>query len=189
MAQGRARARFRRCFPAIGLLALANPASADSARLNTVDGLVLIDQGAGFSKGREGGVLVPGQRLFVTEGAAAMVDFPDGCRVHVRANTLYSLPQSSPCNAGEGRAKRIGPHYAAAIGDVEVPAEPADGQRVETEQREPESAADEEPWYKQYALPAALTGLGLGALSVLSSGGGSSDPAGSPGPLTGLSPE
>lgn len=66
-------------------------AAAPAARLASVDGPVLVNQGAGFTPVTESTVLHPGDRLLSLRGAHAHLIYANGCAVSLKANAMLTV--------------------------------------------------------------------------------------------------
>lgn len=98
---------------AVALAAIVSvPAHAQEpvAILKVDSGTVMVSEGAEFVAGATGTPLLPGQRLMVTEDAAAQVVYAEDCVVDYRVPGVYvvdsecekvaAIPPSSGSNAG-----------------------------------------------------------------------------------------
>jgi hypothetical protein len=65
-----------------------------AARLAAVDGLVLVNQGAGFTPVTNGAVLHAGDRLLSLKGAHARLIYANGCAVSLNANAMVTVAAS-----------------------------------------------------------------------------------------------
>jgi hypothetical protein len=66
-------------------------AVAPVARLTSVDGPVLVNQGAGFGPATDATVLHPGDRLLSLRGAHAHLIYANGCAVSLKANAMLTV--------------------------------------------------------------------------------------------------
>jgi hypothetical protein len=73
------------------LLAGQALAAAPAARLASVDGPVLVNQGAGFTPVTDATVLHPGDRLLSLRGAHAYLIYANGCAVSLKANAMLTV--------------------------------------------------------------------------------------------------
>ncbi len=77
-------------------------AASPTARLTSVDGPVLVNQGAGFAPLTESTVLHPGDRLLSLRGAHAHLIYANGCAVALKANamlTVADMAHGASCKA------------------------------------------------------------------------------------------
>jgi hypothetical protein len=65
-----------------------------AARLASVDGLVLVNQGAGFTPVTNATVLHAGDRLLSLKGAHARLIYANGCAVSLNANAMVTVAAS-----------------------------------------------------------------------------------------------
>jgi hypothetical protein len=68
-------------------------AAAPAARLASVDGPVLVNQGGGFAPVTEATVLHPGDRLLSLRGAHAHLIYANGCAVSLKANAMLTVAE------------------------------------------------------------------------------------------------
>jgi len=81
-------------------------AAAPAARLASVDGPVLVNQGAGFTPVTESTVLHPGDRLLSLRGAHAHLIYANGCAVSLKANamlTVADMAHGASCKVASGQ--------------------------------------------------------------------------------------
>lgn len=83
----------------IGLLLSGQALAAESARLSTVSGSVMVNQNGRFTPATRGAVLTTGDRVMATEGSASLV-YSDGCAVTVAARSMATVAATSPCAGG-----------------------------------------------------------------------------------------
>lgn len=77
-------------------------AAAPVARLASVDGPVLVNQGAGFTPVTEATILHAGDRLLSLRGARAHLIYANGCAVALKANamlTVTNMAHGASCKA------------------------------------------------------------------------------------------
>ena len=73
-----------------------------TARLDQLSGKVLVNQGDGFAKPKEGIVLRFGDRVLIGSHARVMVKFESaGCSVTYSDAKLLRIPKVAPCKLGE----------------------------------------------------------------------------------------
>jgi hypothetical protein len=92
---------FSGCLVAVALGAA--PALAQSerdrtvARLVDMHGNVLVSHDSGLSSGAEDLRLTPGTRVLTTAHSDVVVEYDDGCRVHLKENQRFEVEHGKPC--------------------------------------------------------------------------------------------
>jgi hypothetical protein len=76
-----------------------------AARLASIDGPVLVDQGAGFAPVSERTVLRAGDRILSLRGAHARLIYANGCAVQLKGGAM--LVVAVPSNCGAARAMLV----------------------------------------------------------------------------------
>jgi len=74
--------------------------AAPAAKLSSMDGPILVNQGTGFSPVTEATVLRVGDRLLSLRGAHAHLIYANGCMVSLKANamiTVADMSHGAPC--------------------------------------------------------------------------------------------
>jgi hypothetical protein len=107
---------------AVALLAVATspwdagaqprPEPRDVARLKSVNGNVLVSREAGLAAGAQAERLVNGSRVITTANSDAIVEFDDGCEVHLKENERYEVDSGRACALR--LAESLAPSQAAA---------------------------------------------------------------------------
>jgi hypothetical protein len=111
--------RFRASLAVIGsLIASQALAAAPVARLASVDGAVLVNQGGGFTPVTESTVLHPGDRLLSLRGAHAHLIYANGCAVVLKANAMLTV-----ADMAHGAACKIA---ASQVADTDFTSDQAD---------------------------------------------------------------
>jgi hypothetical protein len=77
------------------------------ARLASVDGPVLVNQGAGFTPVTESTVLHPGDRLLSLRGAHAHLIYANGCAVSLKANAMLTVTDMARGASCKGAASQV----------------------------------------------------------------------------------
>ena len=67
------------------------------ARLADVRGNVLVSRDFGIASAGEALRLLPDTRVLTTANAAVVVQYDDGCRVHLEANQRFVVESQAPC--------------------------------------------------------------------------------------------
>ena len=67
------------------------------AKLVELHGSVLVSQDTGLVSGAEKLRLVPGTRVITTAKADVVVEYDDGCRVHLKENQRFEVEEGKPC--------------------------------------------------------------------------------------------
>lgn len=84
----------------IGLLLSGQAAlAAESVRLSTVTGSVMVNQNGRFAPAAKGSALRAGDRIVATDGAAKLT-YADGCNVTISARSMATVSAVSPCAGG-----------------------------------------------------------------------------------------
>ncbi len=73
------------------------PAPKDVARLDNVEGSVLVGGASGLVSGSKGLVLKEGTRVLTTAKGRAVVQFDDGCKVQLEPNQRYVVSREQAC--------------------------------------------------------------------------------------------
>jgi hypothetical protein len=80
--------------------ALAQQPSRDGiAQLRGVKGNVLLSREAGLAAGGEAARVVEHTRVITTAGSEVVVEFDNGCRVHLKENQRFEVDSRKPCAA------------------------------------------------------------------------------------------
>jgi len=78
----------------------------NTARLQGIQGKVLLDQGQGFAPATETSPLKPGDKIFIGTKARAILAFAQ-CAVELKKPTVYTIAKTAPCDAN-GKAADLG---------------------------------------------------------------------------------
>lgn len=92
---------------AVLALAVASPALAQqgaagpkgAARLDSLEGNVLVGGATGLATGTKGQVLPDGTRVLTTAKGRAVVKYEDGCEVRLEPNQRFVVSRDRPCEA------------------------------------------------------------------------------------------
>ena len=87
---------------AIGLTCFAGQASATGtalAQVNAFKGSVAVDQGGRIVPVTSGTNLSAGDKIVSMDGSAAQIKFADGCVIDVKASSMATVGEQSPCAA------------------------------------------------------------------------------------------
>lgn len=93
------------CVMAVALLVagLSGAASLEAAAepmLTNVQGKVLVDKGAGFTRVSNGVALRPGDQILVSDNASADLFFDVDCQIELQPGAQLTITDISPCTAG-----------------------------------------------------------------------------------------
>jgi hypothetical protein len=77
-----------------------NP-SAIAATLDSIQGCVQVNSGAGFHKVAGAAQVAPGASIMADPGASAQILYSDGCRISVRPGSVAVVAPISPCAQGQ----------------------------------------------------------------------------------------
>ena len=97
------------CAAAMLVAALnATPSLAlgSTARLQGIQGKVLLDQGQGFAPAAGASQLKPGDKIFIGTKSSAILAFAQ-CAVELNKPTVFTLTNTAPCDAN-GKAADLG---------------------------------------------------------------------------------
>lgn len=83
------------------LVSQAYAAVPSAARLTSVDGPVLVNQGFGFAPVGDRTVLHPGDRLLSMKGARALLIYANGCAVALRGGAMVTVSGNLSCKSGK----------------------------------------------------------------------------------------
>ena len=112
--------RVHHCLPIITAACLTSigPVQADNSVgvLREVQGTVLVNQGKDYVVGHSGMKLKPGARVFIREGASAVVKQTDDRLTQLESNSLFILRGLDTYRGGAATVREIGPDYTEAIG-------------------------------------------------------------------------
>jgi hypothetical protein len=75
--------------------------SAIAAVLDSVQGIVQVNSGAGFRKVAAAAQVAPGTSIMADPGASAQIVYSDGCRIPVRPGSVAVVAPISPCAQGQ----------------------------------------------------------------------------------------
>jgi hypothetical protein len=75
--------------------------SAIAAVLDSVQGTVQVNTGAGFRKVAAAAQVAPGTSIMADPGASAQIVYSDGCRIPVRPGSVAVVAPISPCAQGQ----------------------------------------------------------------------------------------
>ena len=75
----------------------AKPGDGTVARLTDVTGNVLVSRESGLASGTEALRLLPGMRVLTTANSEVVVEYDDGCRVHLKDNQRFEVERGKPC--------------------------------------------------------------------------------------------
>ena len=81
-------------------------ALGNTARLQGIQGKVLLDQGQGFAPATEASQLKPGDKIFIGAKSSAILAFAQ-CAVELKKPTVFTLTSTAPCDA-TGKAADLG---------------------------------------------------------------------------------
>jgi hypothetical protein len=90
------------------IVAFSFGASAIAATLDSVQGTVQVNSGAGFHKVTGAAQVAPGASVMADPGASAQIRYSDGCRIPVRPGSVAVVAPISPCAQGQA-APGLGP--------------------------------------------------------------------------------
>jgi hypothetical protein len=90
------------------IAAFSFDASAIAATLDSVQGTVQVNTGAGFHKVAGAAQVAPGTSVMADPGASAQILYSDGCRIPVRPGSVAVVAPISPCAQGQA-APGLGP--------------------------------------------------------------------------------
>jgi hypothetical protein len=76
-------------------------ASAIAATLDSIQGTVQVNSGAGFHKVAKPAQLAPGASIMADPGASAQILYSDGCRIPVTPGAVAVVAPVSPCAQGQ----------------------------------------------------------------------------------------
>lgn len=69
-----------------------------AATVQSVQGQVSVNRGAGYQPARSGAPAKPGDVVMASPGGSAQVAYPDGCVVNVSPGAVVKIQASSPCS-------------------------------------------------------------------------------------------
>ena len=100
-------------------------APRDVARLDNVEGSVLVGGASGLVSGSKGLVLKEGTRVLTTAKGRAVVQFDDGCKVQLEPNQRYVVSREQACEMRilmvQGTVPPVSPVTSAALsGNLET---------------------------------------------------------------------
>lgn len=100
-------------------------APKDVARLDNVEGNVLVGGATGLVSGIKGLVLKEGTRVLTTAKGRAVVQFDDGCKVQLEPNQRYVVSREQACEMRilmvQGSVPPVSPVTSAALsGNLET---------------------------------------------------------------------
>jgi hypothetical protein len=83
------------------IVALSLDSSAIAATLDSVQGTVQVNSGAGFHKVAGAAQVAPGASIMADPGSSAQILYSDGCRIPVRPGSVAVVAPISPCAQGQ----------------------------------------------------------------------------------------
>lgn len=83
-------------------------------------GDVQFGQGGQFSGASAGQSFAVGQVLRAGSGSRAIIEFRDGCRTEVAADSAYTIPSRSPCSCAAVAIEQVGPPPTVAEAPVKA---------------------------------------------------------------------
>ena len=101
---------------AISISTGALAADEGGAKLSSVNGQVLVNQGQGFTQATPGMALRQGDRVLVTNAGQAGLSYGT-CRVTIAPGSIATISSASPCNAGLHKAGIISGQPAPVADD------------------------------------------------------------------------
>ena len=81
-------------------------ALGNTAKLQGIQGKVLLDQGQGFAPATEASRLKPGDKIFIGTKSSAILAFAQ-CAVELKKPTVFTLTSTAPCDPN-GKAADLG---------------------------------------------------------------------------------
>lgn len=102
---------------ALGLLCGLAPTAATAgavATVQSVQGRVMMDRGAGFAALAAPTKAEPGNRVMAEAGGSAKITYSDGCTVNVAPGSVVSVGTTSPCKAPYLLGQGVGQNWGAA---------------------------------------------------------------------------
>jgi len=125
----------------LGLPILGN-ASEGVVVVKQIQGIVLVDHGAGFSITGTGAELRIGDRVMTADGASVLlVAETQGCRIRLAQNRMVTIQSLTDCEQLASREQYTGPRYAAAIGVFKPKPEPEPANEPQPSETQPEQPA------------------------------------------------
>jgi hypothetical protein len=95
-------------------------AATGVAHVDSIQGKVLVNRGAGFVPAGEITSLNPGDKVFVGKDASAKLSYAGGCGVMIASSTIVTVQEIAPCAAGETIAAVesgfVKPTYGTVVG-------------------------------------------------------------------------
>ncbi|MEL6373404.1 MAG: hypothetical protein AAFR04_05500 [Pseudomonadota bacterium] len=79
---------------------LVSAVTAHAATLESVNGNVKVNRGAGFQPVVSGATLKAGDMVMAAPGASAKLSYSGGCKITVAAGAVVAVRKYSPCVAG-----------------------------------------------------------------------------------------
>jgi hypothetical protein len=76
-------------------------AYAIAATLDSIQGTVQVNSGAGFHKVAKPAQVAPGASIMADPGASAQILYSDGCRIPVKPGSVAVVAPISPCAQGQ----------------------------------------------------------------------------------------
>lgn len=96
--------------------------AAGVAKIDAVDGKVLINRGAGYEVVASGTLLNAGDKVMVGDKASALISYLGAqCSISAEASSLVTISTKAPCKKGEvmGAAQSV---FATPVADMDPPA-------------------------------------------------------------------
>ena len=91
-------------------------ASAIAATLDSIQGTVQVNSGAGFHKVAKAAQVAPGASIMAAPGASAQILYSDGCRIPVTPGSVAVVAPISPCAQGQAGPQQEGSTVYTLLG-------------------------------------------------------------------------